>query len=67
MRAMTFGTLFSSLLWAAIVWCFLALRVAAGHNHFHLSTDDFGISLLGIDLAYFVTFMWIDRQMRASS
>ena len=44
MRAVTFGTFLSSLLCAAIVWCFLVLRVVAGHNHFHLSAHDFGVS-----------------------
>ncbi len=61
MRALTFGTVLSGLLWATIVWCVLALRVATGHNHLHLTTHDFGASLLGIDLALLATFVWIDR------
>ena len=64
MLAWKVGAVLSSLLWAATFWCFLLLRVATGHNRFHLSAHDFGASLLGIDLAILVAFVWIDRLLR---
>ncbi|MGI4765047.1 MAG: hypothetical protein ACRYGP_08275 [Janthinobacterium lividum] len=67
MRVLKVGAVASSLLWAATIWCFLVLRVATGHNHFHLSAHDFGASLLGIDLAFLGAFVWIDRQLRDPS
>ena len=67
MRALRVGAAASILLWVAVTWCFLIVRVATGHNHFHLSAHDFGASLLGIDLAFLAAFVWIDRQLRDPS
>ena len=64
MRAITFGTVLSVLLWATIAWCLLALRVVTGHDHLHLSSHDFGASLLGLDLGFALVALWLDRRTR---
>lgn len=48
-------------LWSSIAWCIVALRVMAGHNHFHLSARDFGAYLLWIDLALAAALAWYSR------
>lgn len=64
MRGLTLGTALSILLWTAIIWCVLALRVASGHNHYDLSAHSFGESLLVIDLALLIVAIWIDQELR---
>ncbi len=58
MRALGPAFVVSLALWSSIAWCVVALRVMAGHNHFHLSASDFGVYLLCIDLAFAVALAW---------
>ncbi len=61
MRALGPAFVVSLALWSSIAWCIVALRVMAGHNHFHLSARDFGAYLLWIDLAFAVALAWYNR------
>ncbi|RYB01792.1 hypothetical protein [Lichenibacterium ramalinae] len=51
-------------LWAAIAWCFIAVRTLTGHDHIHLDTYDFGIFLLAIDGAFVAAILWHDDNER---
>lgn len=61
MRAFGPAFVVSLALWSSVVWCIIALRVMAGHNHYNLSARDFGAYLLWIDLAFAAALAWYYR------